>query len=118
VKYALLMFTDPAQTKAMSADEIAEILTKHEALRERLARSGELLNGAGLVLPEDTTVLRLAPDGVIATRGPLSAADEHMTGTTWSTATALNERGRSPNARSTVTCWRSSFARFHDSSGF
>jgi hypothetical protein len=64
----------------MSADEIAEILTKHEALREDLARSGELLNGAGLVLPEDTIVLRLAPDGVIATRGPLSAADEHMTG--------------------------------------
>jgi hypothetical protein len=37
-------------------------------------------NVAGLVLPEDTILLRLAPNGVIATRGPLSAADEHMTG--------------------------------------
>jgi hypothetical protein len=73
------MFSDPARTKAMSADEIAEILKKHEALREELTRSGELLNGAGLVYPEDTTVLRRGPDGVIARRGPLSAADEHMT---------------------------------------
>ena len=79
MKYALLMFSDPAQTKAMSADEIAEIMSKHEALREELTRSGELLNGAGLVYPEDTVVLRLGPDGVIARRGPLSAADEHMT---------------------------------------
>ena len=80
MKYALLMFSDPAHTKAMGEDDLAEILRKHEALREELTGSGELLNGAGLAYPEDTTVLRLGAKGVVAKRGPLSPADEHMTG--------------------------------------
>ena len=79
MKYAVLMFSEPAHTKAMSEDELAEILDKHEVLRNELTRSGELLNGAGLAYPEDTTVLRLEGDGVVARRGPLLSADEHVT---------------------------------------
>jgi hypothetical protein len=49
---------------------------KHEALRTELIESGELLNGAGLAYPADTTTMRLA-DGAVATtaRGIRSAAD-------------------------------------------
>ena len=79
MKYAVLMFSDPAHTKEMSEDELAEILAKHEVLRDELTRSGELLNGAGLDYPEETTLLRLGGDGVVASRGPLTSADEHMT---------------------------------------
>jgi hypothetical protein len=79
MRYAILMFSDPAHTNAISEDELAEILSKHELLRDELTRSGELLNGAGLGYPEDTTVLRRGPDGVVVSSGPLIPADEHMT---------------------------------------
>ncbi len=46
-KYAVLMFSDPDRTRAMPEDELDEILRKHDALREELTRSDELLNGAG-----------------------------------------------------------------------
>ena len=73
------MFSDPAHTKAMSEDDLTAILDKHEVLRQELTRSGELLNGAGLAYPEDTIVLRQGADGVVARRGPLVPASEHMT---------------------------------------
>lgn len=73
------MFSEPAHTKAMTEDELAEIVSKHEAIRDELTHSGELLNGTGLAYPENTTVLRQGENEVVARRGPLIAADEHMT---------------------------------------
>ena len=58
MRYVVLMFSNPAHTKAMSKDDLAEILRKHEVLRDELNRSGELLNGAGLAYPDEATVLR------------------------------------------------------------
>ena len=78
--YALLMYADPAHTRAMSQRALAEVLRKHEALRVELRASGELSGAAGLVLPDETTVVRLGSDGVVERQGPLATdTAEHLT---------------------------------------
>jgi hypothetical protein len=72
VKYAVMMYTDPAHTRAMSKGDLEVVARKHAALRDELIASGELLSGAGMVFPEDTTLLRLDGGGVTAERGPLA----------------------------------------------
>lgn len=79
MRYAVLMFSNPAHTKQMPEAELAEILDKHGALRDELTRSGELINGAGLAYPEQTLVFQRGRDGLTARRGPLAPADVHMT---------------------------------------
>ena len=69
--YALLMYTDPAHTRAMDEQALAIVARKHEALRNELGASDELRGGAGLDFPDETTVLRLGPGGVDARQGPL-----------------------------------------------
>jgi hypothetical protein len=80
MKYALLMYAEPEQTRAMSEATRDVVLRKHEKLREELTDSGELVGGAGVALPDETVVLRLGSDGVVAHDGPL-ATDmvEHLT---------------------------------------
>jgi hypothetical protein len=68
--YALLMYTDPAHTRAMDEQALAIVARKHEALRNELGASGELRGGAGLDFPDETTVLRLGPGGVDTRQGP------------------------------------------------
>jgi hypothetical protein len=48
--YALLMYTDPAHTRAMDEQALAVVARKHEALRNELGASDELRGGAGLVV--------------------------------------------------------------------
>jgi hypothetical protein len=81
MRYAALMYAVPAETEAMSDAELAVVAAKHEKIRTELTASGELVGGSGLALPEETTVLRLRPDGsAVATGGPLAAdAVEHLT---------------------------------------
>lgn len=74
----LLMYTDPCESKAMTDDELATILRKHEVLRSELTETKELLNGAGLVYPEETTTLRLVDDRAVPTEAPLTEADLNM----------------------------------------
>jgi hypothetical protein len=75
-KYAVLMYADPAHTRAMSRQALDVVARKHAAIRDDLTRSGELLNGAGLVLPDETLILR--PGAV--EKGPLVAdRAEHLT---------------------------------------
>jgi hypothetical protein len=59
----LLMYADPAHTKSMTSEEIAAVKRKHERLHRELPRFGELINGASLALPEETTSLRHVQDG-------------------------------------------------------
>ncbi|AGS70812.1 YciI family protein [Streptomyces collinus] len=73
MKYMVLMYADPAATEAMTAEQRAEVFRRHEALHRDLADTGEMLNGAGLVLPGDTTTLRWQA------RGPHTAADGPFT---------------------------------------
>jgi hypothetical protein len=79
MKYMLLMYADPAATEAMSQEERAEVFRRHEALHQDLAGTGELLNGAGLAFPRDTTTLRSRGDVTSATAGPFHATGEHLT---------------------------------------
>jgi hypothetical protein len=80
VLYALLMFADPAYTVAMSEEAVAVVARKHAALRAELGASDELRGGAGLVLPHETTVVRLGSDGVVESQGPLAGdTSEHLT---------------------------------------
>jgi hypothetical protein len=69
VKYVILMYTDPDQTRAMTPEERAEIVARHDAIRQ-LVETGEVIGGAGLAFPEETTTLRW--DGPTTT-GPLVA---------------------------------------------
>jgi hypothetical protein len=79
-KYAVLMFADPAHTRAMSESALDVVARKHATLREELTESGELLGGSGLALPDETTVLRLGSSGVVTMQGPVVAdAVEHLT---------------------------------------
>jgi hypothetical protein len=79
MKYAVLMYADPDHSRAMSREELDVVARKHEEIRDDLTRSGELLNGAGLVFPDETTLLRLADDAVVAQPGPLKEGTEHLT---------------------------------------
>ena len=66
----------------MTESELDVIARKHAKLRDELTESGELAGGAGLVLPDETTVLRLGPDEPLAREGPLSGRgddEEHLT---------------------------------------
>jgi hypothetical protein len=66
----------------MTESELDVIARKHAKLRDELSASGELAGGAGLVLPDETTVLRRGSHEPVAEEGPLSRRDrdeEHLT---------------------------------------
>ena len=79
MRYMVLMYSVPAETKAMSREELDVVLRKHEALRTELTASGELRGGAGLAFPEDTMNLRLLDGIAVAADGPLVDATVHLT---------------------------------------
>jgi hypothetical protein len=79
MKYMILMYSDPAETKRMSALNRDVISQKHQALRTELAASGELLGGAELAYPEDSRTIQLQ-DGIAVRRlGPFAIADRQLT---------------------------------------
>ncbi|MFD8076210.1 YciI family protein [Streptomyces sp. NPDC059718] len=79
MKYLVLMYADPAATEAMTAEERSEVFRRHDELHKDLADTGELLNGAGLAYPRDTTTIRLRGDGTTTADGPLAEAREQVT---------------------------------------
>ncbi|MER7579804.1 YciI family protein [Kitasatospora sp. NPDC097691] len=82
MKYMVLMYADPAATAAMTDEQRAGVFRRHEELHRDLEGSGEMLNGAGLAYPADTTTLRWngdGPDGPTPVDGPFAAAAEHLT---------------------------------------
>lgn len=76
MKFMVLMYADPNATAAMTADQRKEVAARHEALHRDFGGTGELLNGAGLAYPKDTTTLRWEGE---ATAGPLAEGAEHLT---------------------------------------
>jgi hypothetical protein len=72
VRYALLMYADPAHTQAMSELAVEDVKRKHGALVEELIANDEVTGGAGLALPHETTVLRLDGDSIAVREGPLT----------------------------------------------
>ncbi|MEZ0111851.1 hypothetical protein ABH920_005869 [Catenulispora sp. EB89] len=80
MKFMVLMYADPATTAALTPAERTDVFTRHEALHKDLEGTGEMLNGAGLALPADTTTLRWQRDAApAASDGPHAAAAEHVT---------------------------------------
>jgi hypothetical protein len=79
MKYMVLMYADPAATEAMSKEQRAEVFRRHEALHQDLAGSGEMLNGAGLANPKDTTAIRWSGAGSTEAVGPFDEATEQLT---------------------------------------
>ncbi|MER5598684.1 YciI family protein [Streptomyces sp. NPDC002265] len=79
MKYMVLMYADPVATEAMTAAERADVFRRHEALHQDLADSGELLNGAGLAYPRDTTTMRWRGEASTVTDGPFGAEAEQLT---------------------------------------
>jgi hypothetical protein len=79
MKYMVLMYADPAATEAMTQEQRADVFRRHEELHRDLEGTGELLNGAGLAFPRDTTTLRWSEDGTSASEGPFAEAGEHLT---------------------------------------
>src|SRR5262245_8987871 len=75
-----MMTTKPAETLAMSSEEIKVIEARHAEMIEELEGSGEIVNGAGLHLPDETTTLRLAEGSVSSSTGPVIAGQEPVTG--------------------------------------
>jgi len=76
MKFMVLMYADPNATAAMTPEQRKEVRTRHEALHSDLGETGELLNGAGLAFPKDTTTLRWQGD---TSAGPFAEAVEHLT---------------------------------------
>ena len=72
MRYALLMYADPARTQAMSDSAVEDVKRKHGALVEELIATGEVTGGSGLALPHETTVLRMDGDSVGTREGPLT----------------------------------------------
>jgi hypothetical protein len=80
MKFMVLMYADFAATAAMTPDRRADVFARHEALHQDLAATGELLNGAGLNTPEDTTTLRWRRDAEPgADSGPFVESVEQLT---------------------------------------
>jgi hypothetical protein len=75
----VLMYSDPAETMAMSASDRGVVGRKHEALRTELTESGELLNGAGLAYPMSTRTIRMREGLPVAVAGPLVEAKVQLT---------------------------------------
>ena len=67
MRFVLLMYTEPARTRTMTAAEQAEIKQKYEELGTELLASGELRNGCGMAFPAET---RPSPPPRILSVGP------------------------------------------------
>ena len=79
MKFAVMMHTNPTHSKSLSDEEVSAIEAKHAELIEELDAAGELINGAGLHLPEETTTIRLVGERPESSTGPVAAGDEHVT---------------------------------------
>lgn len=75
MKFALMMNTKPAESRELSDEGVKAIEARHAVLLEELSASGEIVNGAGLRLPEETVTVRAASTST----GPVASGDEHVT---------------------------------------
>ena len=76
MRFTILMYTDPAHTKAMTPEAIQAVMRKHEEIGEDA--KDEIVGGVGLSAPADTTTLKLGTDGVEASTGPFTHGREQL----------------------------------------
>lgn len=77
MKFLVLMYSDPAETKALNDSEIAELRARHKGLHAE--ESGVFVNGAGMLYPSETTTIRLSADGPVSSDGPFMVGREQLT---------------------------------------
>lgn len=76
MRFALLMYTDPNHTKAMTPEVLKAIMRKHEEIGKDA--EDEIVGGAGMSAPEATMTLRLSGNRVEASAGPFMAGREQL----------------------------------------
>jgi hypothetical protein len=74
LRFAILMYADPAHTRALTPAQLEAIVARHAAFRRDATNALEA--GEALAFPEETTVLRRAAP---PTDGPLVAGGEQLT---------------------------------------
>ena len=79
MKYMVLMYSDPAATEAMSASDRQAQPAGTKRSVKTWRGSGEMMNGAGLAHPKDTTTIRWRVDGSTVTDGPFIESAEQLT---------------------------------------
>ena len=72
MKYMLVMYANPHETKSMSVTDREIVARKHQGLVASLTASGELLGGEGLDYPWNTTTVRWNQGEPILTDGPFA----------------------------------------------
>jgi hypothetical protein len=89
VKYVLLVYSNPAswvhpmflhQHETLSPEERDARMTAFTGLPKEIAESGELIDGATLADPINTTTVRIRDDALAATDGPFVDTKEHLAG--------------------------------------
>jgi hypothetical protein len=80
MKYAVLIYSNPATWEALPREEADRVIRDHYGVIDELTRSGELVSRFGLSDPMNTKTIRVG-DGVPAvTDGPFGEAKEHLAG--------------------------------------
>jgi len=79
MKFMLLMYANPVETRNMSASNRQIVAEKHKVLVAQLTDSGELIDGAGLDYPWETITLRWCDGDPAGTIGPFVEAGEQLT---------------------------------------
>ena len=74
-----MMHTSPTDSQTLTDEEVSAIEAKHAKLLEELEASGEVINGAGLNLPDETTTIRILGGEPVSSTGPVAAGEEHVT---------------------------------------
>jgi hypothetical protein len=80
VKYMLLIYNNPATYEAWSEDERAAMFAEVESIMADLAKSGELVGGAGLVEAPRGRIVRVRQGMPAVTDGPFAEAKEQLAG--------------------------------------
>jgi hypothetical protein len=75
MKFALMMSTKPAEAAQLNHADVQDIEAKHADLLNELGLTGEIINGAGLNPPSETTTVGTSG----TTSGPLINGEEHVT---------------------------------------
>jgi hypothetical protein len=80
VKYMLLIYSNPANTEAMSEEERNQVMTEVDALITELTESGEWVGGEPLADPINTRTVRVRGGVPAITDGPFIESKEQFVG--------------------------------------
>ena len=80
MKYMLLIYSNPANTEAMSEEERNRLMDEAGVIIDELIESGEWIGGEALADPLHTKTVRVRSGVPAVTDGPFVEAKEHFVG--------------------------------------